>query len=184
MSKRLRNKRKLFNKHLLTRLELTDIECNDAIKVIKYRNTPNTFFYIDPPYLNSNQGHYKGYTLEQFKELLNQLQKIKGKFLMSSYPHEILDHYTSTNNRYQLQHTRKIAVHKGVDRDKVEVLTANYDIQSMWDEHCDPKRQKKRERKVQEPMPKAYPLSLTKEDMHETFIGISEFKTSPQKAIK
>jgi DNA adenine methylase len=154
----------------MTRLELTDIECNDAIKVIQYRDTPNTFFYIDPPYLNSDQGHYSGYTLDQFKDLLYHLQKIKGKFLMSSYPHEVLDHYASINNRNQLKHTRKIAVHKGIDRDKTEVLTANYDIHAMRDQECDPKRQKKRERKIQESMPKAYPLSLTKEDMHETLM--------------
>ena len=55
----------------------------------------------------------------------------------------------------------------------------------MWNENCDPKRQKKRLKKVQQAMPKAYPLSsIQDQQMHESFIGLSEFKTAPQKSLK
>ena len=59
------------------RLRLTQIEQNDAYKVIESRDTENTFFYVDPPYINTNQGHYGGYTEAHFLHDLDVLSKIK-----------------------------------------------------------------------------------------------------------
>jgi DNA adenine methylase len=73
------------------RLRLTTIEQRDANVLLAYYDTPETFHYIDPPYLNANQGHYGGYTEAHFKTLLNTLSNLKGKFLLSTYPHELLD---------------------------------------------------------------------------------------------
>jgi DNA adenine methylase len=126
--KRTVNKKLQFNKSLKSRLDLVDIECNDALTVIKGRDSEDTFFYVDPPYYNSDCGHYKGYTLEDYKGLLNALSSIKGKFLLSSYPSEILDLYTQKYNWTQHSKTMKISAGKNVDRDKVEVLTGNYDF--------------------------------------------------------
>jgi thymidylate synthase len=60
-------------------------------------DTPETFFYIDPPYVGANQGHYGGYTQEYFDELLEMLSKIKGKFILSSYPNKILTDFIKNN---------------------------------------------------------------------------------------
>jgi len=64
---------------------------NLAHKVILRYDTPEAFHYVDPPYFNSNMGHYAGYTSIDFERDLDVLSKVKGKFLLSSYPSEILE---------------------------------------------------------------------------------------------
>ncbi|MCX6232948.1 MAG: DNA adenine methylase [Bacteroidetes bacterium] len=76
------------------RLEQAHIDNRDALKVIKLWDTKDTFFYCNPPYFNSNLGHYKGYTEQDLKNLLQTLSEIKGKFILSSYPSEFLEKYS------------------------------------------------------------------------------------------
>jgi len=64
------------------------ISCTDALKVIQQRDHENTFFYIDPPYPEAEQGHYSGYTIEDFQELIDLLATVKGKFILSNYNQE------------------------------------------------------------------------------------------------
>jgi DNA adenine methylase len=125
---KIANKKLQFGKHLCKRLENVDIECNDAIKVIKSRDCEDVFFYIDPPYFNSDMGHYAGYIKKDFIALLDCLSCIKGKFLLSSYPSDILSEY-ALNNYWQIHEKKsKIAVTHLTNRTKTECLTANYDI--------------------------------------------------------
>ncbi len=129
VSKTIFNKKQSFTKEICDRLDLVDIECNDALTVIKSRDTKDTFFYVDPPYFNSDMGHYKGYTEKDFIDLLELLSKIKGKFLLSSYPSKVLDAYKKKYKWDQHIIEKKVAVTKQTDKKKTEVLTANYDIQ-------------------------------------------------------
>ncbi|NMR34924.1 hypothetical protein HIO71_12080 [Chryseobacterium aquaticum] len=48
-----------FGINLAQRMRYTQIEQNDACKVIKSRDTEKSFFYCDPPYINTNMGFYK-----------------------------------------------------------------------------------------------------------------------------
>src|SRR5690625_465104 len=102
-SKRIANKREQFQKHYLDRLRLVQLESADALYIIQSRDTAASFFYCDPPYFNSCMGHYKGYTEADFEALLRLLSGIKGKFLLSSYPSDILDKYT---NKHKWQSRR------------------------------------------------------------------------------
>lgn len=129
---KIKNKKLAFNKKLQKRFDFVDIENNDALKVIKSRDREDTFHYVDPPYYNSNCGHYSGYTLEDYTKLLEVLSQVKGKFLLSSYPSEVLEKFVKQNGWYQHTITKKIVCSRGLrDKDKQEVFTANYDIQSM-----------------------------------------------------
>ena len=72
-------------------------------------------------------GHYKGYTEQDFENLLIALSELKGKFLLSSYPSEILERYTK---KYKW-HAKKIevitvSVSLGKNKTTTEVLTGNY----------------------------------------------------------
>jgi DNA adenine methylase len=53
---------------------------------------PDAFFYLDPPYVGAAQGHYDGYTQEDFDILLKLLESLKGKFLLSSYRNKKVIH--------------------------------------------------------------------------------------------
>lgn len=126
-----KNARMRFEDSYRTRLDQVQIECNDALKVIRSRDSEDTFFYCDPPYFNSDCGHYSGYSEADFEELLNTLSNIKGKFLLSSYPCGLLSHHTSKHGWDRIEIRKCIAVSHKTKREKVEVLTANYCTDGM-----------------------------------------------------
>lgn len=129
------NKKLQFTPEISKRLRGVSIECADALNVIKNRDAVDVFFYIDPPYFNSDMGFYKGYTKKDFINLLELLKNIKGKFLLSSYPSEILDQYTRRHKWFSHSVSKKVAVTYQTSKEKKEILSANYDIVSMLGEH-------------------------------------------------
>lgn len=119
--------------HIAKRMEEVQIENINAIDCIKNYDAEHVFFYADPPYLNADQGHYKGYTEENFIELLNTLSEIKGKFLLSCYPGAEIESYIESHdwNSFKIQQ-RIRAVNKVQNKEtgkkfKTEMLTWNYD---------------------------------------------------------
>ena len=78
------NKVKLMNK-LNERIQGTYIESGDALDIIKTWDNESSLFYLDPPYINTVQGPYSGYTEKDFNKLGEVLKNIKGKFILSSY---------------------------------------------------------------------------------------------------
>jgi DNA adenine methylase len=137
-SKKLDNKRASFSIDYAIRLQRTQIECCDALRIIQSRDTPDAFFYIDPPYVGADQGHYDGYTQEDFDNLLKLLKGLKGKFLLSSFRNENLREITKRNRWHTLELKMACSMTHGqkVKRQKVEVLTANYPISVKLDERC------------------------------------------------
>ena len=126
------NKKMIFDEAITKRLERTQIESNDACTVIKSRDAIDAFHYVDPPYYNSNMGHYSNYSKADYIRLLETLSNIKGKFLLSSYPSDILDEHITKNTWYTKTITKVLSASKGITgqkrKTKVEVLTANYPI--------------------------------------------------------
>jgi len=128
--RKVHSKKKSFTKELSDRLELVQVESRDALEVVLGRDNPTTFFYVDPPYIDTACGHYTGYTRDDFEKLLVALSKIKGKFLLSSFPSDLLEKYS---RKYKWQ-TKTIEMNLCVQgakkngRRKTEVLTANYSI--------------------------------------------------------
>jgi DNA adenine methylase len=129
-SKFIQNKKERFTEELAIRLQNVQIECTDALYVINSRDTEKSFFYCDPPYYNSDCGHYDGYSLQDFENLLDLLSKIKGRFLLSSYPSETLLKATKDHKWHMWSIEQKVTVNakSGYLKRKVEVLTANYPI--------------------------------------------------------
>lgn len=121
------NRKKLITPELSKRLQNVQIDCADAVYLIERLDSPDTFFYLDPPYVDSDQGHYGGYTQEHFNRLLDALTRIKGKFLLSSYPNAVLDRYRSEHGWQSDDKDMQLAVSRTGKR-KTECLTANYPI--------------------------------------------------------
>lgn len=130
--KAFRNKKLLFDESIAKRLENVQIEHLDALKVIQNRDAEDVFFYIDPPYPNSNQGHYSGFSQQDFEELLEVLSKLKAKFLLSSYPNETLERYSKKYGWHTKTFDKPLSARKATGAQprgrKTEVLTANYPI--------------------------------------------------------
>ncbi len=125
---KITNKRDTFTEALAIRLQDAQLECADALYVIESRDSIESFHYCDPPYFNSNCGHYDGYTAEDFTLLLEKLSGIKGKFLLSSYPSEVLAEYTKRYGWEQKSYEQGVSVNNkgGYQKRKWEVLTANF----------------------------------------------------------
>lgn len=129
-TKKISNKREGFTEDLAIRLQNVQLESTDALYVIRSRDGKDAFFYCDPPYYNSDCGHYDGYSLQDFENLLKTLSEIKGKFLLSSYPSETLLKATKKYKWHMWSLEQKVSVNakSGYLKRKVEVLTANYPI--------------------------------------------------------
>ncbi len=130
-SQKITNKRNDFTLDYAIRMQNVQVECTDALRIIRSRDFKDAFFYCDPPYYNSDCGHYDGYTIEDFEMLLKTLSDIKGKFLMSSYPSEILKKYTKDFDWHTktIEQTVSVANNNGKPgKKKIEVMTANYDL--------------------------------------------------------
>lgn len=122
------NKKNAFTDAYKTRLKKVTIECYDVLKVIKAYDSPDSFFYLDPPYVSSDQGHYGGYTLGDFKLLLDACANMEGKFLLSSYPEELLMEYRQKFAWKSEDHKKLVSINgKRQDKKvKTECLTWNY----------------------------------------------------------
>lgn len=119
------NKKQQLTPEFSERLAHVQVECNDAIYLIERLDSPDTFFYLDPPYVDSDQGHYGGYTQEHFNRLLDALSRIKGKFLLSSYPNGELDTYRESFGWNTADKDMQLSASSKNTR-KTECLTYNY----------------------------------------------------------
>jgi DNA adenine methylase len=119
-----------FTISLCDRLKNTQIECADALYIIRGRDRKDSLFYCDPPYFNSDMGHYDGYSEQDFENLLKILSKLKGKFLLSSYPSSLLQKYTRQFKwgMWSVEQGVSVNSKSGYIKRKVEVLTANYPL--------------------------------------------------------
>ncbi|GHV78204.1 restriction endonuclease subunit M [Spirochaetia bacterium] len=131
-SKKLANKRSGFTADYAIRLQKVQIECCGALRIIHSRDTPETFFYLDPPYVGSDQGHYDGYTQMDFDAPLGILEAIQGKFLLSSFHNTSLAKFSRRKDWHTVEFRLSSSMTHGngkTVREKVEVLTANYPIE-------------------------------------------------------
>jgi len=126
----LAKRKEMFTDLLVARIEHAYIENEDAIKICNSRNKKKTFHYLDPPYPETDQGHYSGYGWDQYGNLLDWCEVCEGKFLLSSYNNELLDKYTIKNGWHKKEIVSAIPKNKSSrsrkNEIKTEVLISNY----------------------------------------------------------
>lgn len=101
------------------------VEQRDALYVIQKNDAPDTFFFVDPPYFQANMGHYAGYTREDFERLLDVLAGVKGRFILTTYPSELLDEYVSRLGWRSIELDLQLSAGAKGKR-KTEVITLNF----------------------------------------------------------
>ena len=82
------------------RLSVVQIECLDFRKVIEKYDTPNTLFYLDPPYVQKEHYYRMGFTEKDHRDLAEILKNIKGKFVLSYYPCDLVEELYKGFNWY------------------------------------------------------------------------------------
>ncbi len=80
---------------IVQRLQRVQIENAPAIEVIQRYDTPETLFYLDPPYVHDSRGDKKAYAFEMsdddHRELADVLQNIQGRAVISGYRCDLYD---------------------------------------------------------------------------------------------
>lgn len=83
------------------RLKRVVILSNDALKVIRSQDGPNTLFYLDPPYIHKSRETTGEYEFEMDEpdhcDLLETISHINGKFILSGYKSDIYDEWERAN---------------------------------------------------------------------------------------
>jgi len=113
------------------RLRRVQIENRDAIEVIKQYDTPQTLFYLDPPYPHEARGdvHAYGYemTEEEHEKLSEVLHSIKGKAAISGYSSPLAERLYNDWNRIdappKIAHSNK--------KPRRESLWVNYGLEEI-----------------------------------------------------
>jgi DNA adenine methylase len=129
-------KRKLSKEDILQRLrEVTKVEQMDCIDLIKKYDSPDTFFYVDPPYYKMEFYYSKDFPRAKHQELADVLANIKGKFALSYYDFdELKDFYPEHQFTWHRQGVyRSAATRSSGNKDYkekskgTEILIMNYD---------------------------------------------------------
>lgn len=113
------------------RLMRVAIRCAPALQVIAQEDSPDTLFYLDPPYLAETRSAPDVYTHEMTEadhiQLLTALGKVKGKVMLSGYRSELYDDFATAAgwSRHDFNLPNNAASGSAKDR-KWEALWCNF----------------------------------------------------------
>lgn len=106
------------------RLANTEIYNTDYKELIKKYDSPNTFFYLDPPYEKSG-GCYKHYRMDM-NTMFDLLSNIQGKFLMSYNDSDTVRELFKDFCIYEIE-TKYVKGHNtNKAQEVVEIIISNY----------------------------------------------------------
>ena len=126
--KKVQNAKDEFCQHLANRLERVTIESRHAFEVIETYDSPQTFHFVDPPYVNSDCGHYEGvFGNDDLGHLLDLLAQVKGMFMLTMFPHEQIASYAEKHNWIIHRIERFISASKTSRRKQEEWMVCNYE---------------------------------------------------------
>lgn len=105
------------------RLQTVQLENRDAFQLIREFDSPETLFYLDPPYIFSTRTMSKAYSNEMtdqnHREFAELLYNVKGFVILSGYPSEIYEELFEAKGW------------KRVDKEAV-VMSGGKRIESLW----------------------------------------------------
>lgn len=124
---------KVNNLHrYLSRMNAVSIMNTDALEVIKKWDSPQTLFYCDPPYPETDQGPYKHkFGLEEFQELVNTLENCQGSFLLSCYELDSIK-IPETWEKFQFKAKNSSAGSGLIDKTKKNILKNNERVETLY----------------------------------------------------
>ena len=116
-----------FSEELSNRFKRVTIEQDNAIKIITRYDCEDAFHFVDPPYVGSDCGHYAGsFNEEDFQKLLKILSEVKGKFMLTMFPHDSIKEYAEKFGWTIHKIERTISASKTNRRKQEEWITVNF----------------------------------------------------------
>jgi DNA adenine methylase len=127
VTRKIRNAKDAFTQELCDRLSHVTIEQANGLEVIRRFDVPDAFHFVDPPYVNSDCGHYAGlFTSDDLTRLLDILSGTQGKFMLTMYPHEQIDLYAQRHGWRIVEIERTISSSRTNRKKKPEWMVMNY----------------------------------------------------------
>lgn len=127
MPKKVNNAKRDFNSELCARLEHVTIESRDALDVLRTYDREDAFHFVDPPYVNSDCGHYAGvFSTSDMTRLLELLATLKGKFMLTMYPYGEIEEFARSHDWEIRKVERTISGSKTTRRKQEEWMIINY----------------------------------------------------------
>ena len=114
--------------HVARRLKGVTIECLPYQECIRRYDSPETLFYCDPPYMDTEHYYGNTFTLQDHYTLAGLLHDIKGKAMVTHYQNGLYDELYKGWNRYEYQSFKGSHKSTGEEKPKtVEVLYCNFE---------------------------------------------------------
>jgi len=111
------------------RLKMAQIENLQAIECICKYDSPETLFYLDPPYLpatrSSKDDYRHEFSFAQHEELAMVLNSISGKAALSGYDHPQMSIWYKNFHCYKFE-TKQVPMARGSGLRRQECLWTNY----------------------------------------------------------
>lgn len=124
---KMKNAKDAFTQELCDRLSNVTVECENGINLIRRYDCEGAFHFVDPPYVGSDCGHYNGtFNEEDFSELLETLSEVKGKFMLTMFPHPKIEAYVQSHGWIIHRIERTITASKTSRRRQEEWIVTNY----------------------------------------------------------
>ena len=112
--------------YIASRLLRVQIENDDALKVIKRYDSPDTLFYCDPPYPHDSRGDSNAYQYEMSNQdhikLAKLLNEVSGKVALSGYKCNLMDELYKGWNIHVARTKKALSV----KLDRTEILWTNF----------------------------------------------------------
>lgn len=126
-SLKVKNAADEFTERLCARLRDVTIENDDAMSIIQRYDREDAFHFVDPPYVNSDCGHYDGMFSEaDMLVLIELLERVKGKFMLTMFPYEPIENAANKNGWMIHRVERTISASKESRRKQEEWIVCNY----------------------------------------------------------
>lgn len=127
MPKKIQGAKDGFTELLCKRLEKVTIENRNALDVIQTYDSAETFHFVDPPYINSDCGHYDGmFNHTALMSLLDLLSNIKGQFMLTMFPYDEIELRAKSQGWIIHRIERTISASKTSRRKQEEWMVCNY----------------------------------------------------------
>jgi DNA adenine methylase len=118
------------------RIRSVMIDNRDWRRVLEAYDSPDTCFYLDPPYVPTVTEESRTYrnhmTVEDHVELCEKLNAIKGKAVLSGYPNEIYDTLLRGWQRITMERSMFAQLDRGERLRVTEVLWINRPDETLW----------------------------------------------------
>lgn len=123
---------------LSVRLRTVGLENRDYKKVIASHDSPDTLFYIDPPYVDTPHMYDKRFTLEDQYELAEIARNMQGLVMISHRDDPfVCDELYKGFYQHHYLRDDTIAYKHNKDQKFPEVLLATYDMEKVYRQNTD-----------------------------------------------